>query len=181
MRRSFTLTETLLVIGIIAIVTALSYPAFSAAKERAQLESCMSNLKQIHLAIKMYQSAWDGEGKYGDMYEMGLPFLYGPPGAIELPKWECAGLPNEFRRAEQYPYNYFPAPDWIDHRTPTWKEYAASEEENSILICDPNHNPKDVPLMFESKFHIRAFGVRLSGQAVRRTKKGMWYVWSWWK
>ena len=70
---AFTLVELLVVIGVIAVLVAILLPALSKARKQAQTTSCMSNLRQVGLAMRMYTSenkgwlplirggpAWDG-------------------------------------------------------------------------------------------------------------------------
>jgi len=55
----FTLIELLVVIAIIAILAAILFPVFAQARESARSASCLSNMKQINLAILMYSQDYD--------------------------------------------------------------------------------------------------------------------------
>jgi len=64
-RRGFTLIELLVVIAIIAILAAILFPVFAQAREQARKSSCLSNTKQMGIALAMYRQDWDGGGPFG--------------------------------------------------------------------------------------------------------------------
>ena len=59
-RTGFTLIELLVVMAIIGMLTGMVFPVFAKAREKARQSVCMSNLKQLSLAILMYTDDNDG-------------------------------------------------------------------------------------------------------------------------
>lgn len=58
-RHAFTLIELLVVIAIIAILAAILFPVFAQAREAARASACLSNVKQVSLAILQYLQDYD--------------------------------------------------------------------------------------------------------------------------
>ncbi len=69
---AFTLIELLVVVAIIAVLAALLLPTLSAAKERARVIRCISNFRQIGLALTLYVD--DSEERVPSALDFGVAF-----------------------------------------------------------------------------------------------------------
>jgi prepilin-type N-terminal cleavage/methylation domain-containing protein len=76
--RAFTLVELLVVIAVIAILSALLLPVFAQAREKARQAGCLSNLRQIAMAWSMYVQDHDEAFPPGFYFgvENGAPCFY---------------------------------------------------------------------------------------------------------
>jgi prepilin-type processing-associated H-X9-DG protein len=78
----------LVVIAIIAILAAILFPVFAQAKLAAKKTSALSNVKQLGLAVVMYNNDYDGE------YDIGCPDEFWYPGDATQPggawSWDIA-------------------------------------------------------------------------------------------
>lgn len=84
-RSGFTLIELLVVIAIIAILAAILFPVLAAARERAKVANCLSNLRNLSTATRLYADNYDG----------GFPKAHIgwiPTGPPNIPDWAgCQG------------------------------------------------------------------------------------------
>jgi prepilin-type N-terminal cleavage/methylation domain-containing protein/prepilin-type processing-associated H-X9-DG protein len=98
-RAGFTLIELLVVIAIIAILAAIIFPVFAKAREKARQASCLSNEKQIGLAIAQYiqdydetfprNYQYDGNGSRAFWQILVNPYV---KNGVETPSWSPAGV-----------------------------------------------------------------------------------------
>ncbi len=111
----FTLIELLVVIAIIAILAAILFPVFSAAREKGRRAKCVSNLRQIGIAINMY-----GQDNKGDYI---FPRIYN--------EWWGSGNPPE------NPAYNGPATDWVT----AYRPYIKSD----LIYKCPDDGKNDMP------------------------------------
>ncbi len=84
-RIGFTLIELLVVIAIIAILAAILFPVFAQAREKARQTVCLSNEKQIGLAMLQYTQDYDESIPVGDQ-------SFGP-NEVSLRGWDVHLIP----------------------------------------------------------------------------------------
>jgi prepilin-type N-terminal cleavage/methylation domain-containing protein len=132
----FTLIELLVVIAIIAILAAILFPVFAQAREKARQTSCLSNAKQLTLAIIEYLQDYDGLFPASCVYD--------PPGSAS----ETAGL-WDWNYVHVVPWNwprgsgitdpaYVNAPYvWANTVFPYMKNYGVLACPSAQPIADP--------------------------------------------
>jgi prepilin-type N-terminal cleavage/methylation domain-containing protein/prepilin-type processing-associated H-X9-DG protein len=94
----FTLIELLVVMAIIAILAAILFPVYAAAKERAKVGACVAHQKQLGVAFQHYLSDWNDRvcPTYMLPYPNGHYWsqLLWPYTTRNVNLFYCPGLPN---------------------------------------------------------------------------------------
>lgn len=147
-RRGFTLIELLVVIAIIAILASILFPVFSRAREKARESACISNHKQIGVALMMYTSDYD---------EL-LPLAYEYPATSSLNANHMDGPPGIYDVLMPYTKNtqIFRCPsdkDGLYKEQGTSYDYANGLQEPGMLpesMDSPwGQDPVKVPIVFD--------------------------------
>ncbi|MCW5946125.1 MAG: hypothetical protein KIT74_03765 [Fimbriimonadales bacterium] len=80
---SFLTSASIVVVFVIAVLTAILVPVFSSARRSANVQTSLANMRQLHQAIDIYRSNWSGSDSFlspRSIGDLGLPpaSLYGP-------------------------------------------------------------------------------------------------------
>jgi prepilin-type N-terminal cleavage/methylation domain-containing protein/prepilin-type processing-associated H-X9-DG protein len=154
-RRGFTLIELLVVIAIIAILAAILFPVFSAAREKARQTACLSNMKQLGLATIQYVQDYDEA--YPPYYESGsfnfnglwrfLLYPYTKSGNV----YQCPDSPERTGTNPQT-FNGLTLPDWHNNYAVNFylfENMNAATPPNNIILNNI-HSPTQLVMFEES-------------------------------
>jgi prepilin-type N-terminal cleavage/methylation domain-containing protein len=165
-RRGASLIEVLCVIAIISILFAMTFGVSGPIRAAALETSSKSNLRQVYLALRLYQESQTGSSEYGTASEMGMPsfdleikpFLpkgaVGDPGIWRSPCGDHPVHPNF--PTENNTLLVYVAEDL------QWKRQSQSLQGRTVLASDPNCNPHNLRLdnpLVRSKYQV----LRLDG------------------
>lgn len=121
-RRAFTLLELLVALGMLAFLLSLLLPGLSAARERARMTVCASNVRQLALANGYY-----AEDQSGNLTPGAADFL------LNLHRWhgtrDQVGRPFDVRRGPLVPYL---GTDALIRQCPTFPAAVLAEEQGGF-------------------------------------------------
>jgi prepilin-type N-terminal cleavage/methylation domain-containing protein/prepilin-type processing-associated H-X9-DG protein len=149
-RRALTLVEMLIVIGIIALLVALILPPVSRSNEHAKSAACLSNLRQIGLALQLYTQ--DHDNKMPVMYDAFLSTNSSPltnTATIDIVLSNYLGnvrvlrcLSDNKHLFEQTGASY------------AWNSLANGQDADHLEVFSIPFDPHNIPLVFDKEaFH----------------------------
>ena len=102
----FTLVEMLVVISIIAVLAAILFPVFASARAKARQSVCLSNLRQLGMALYMYVGDWDDTYPY-DIKPRAPAALGAVPAYDGTNKWDASpivGVVSSYLKSSNLPF-----------------------------------------------------------------------------
>jgi prepilin-type N-terminal cleavage/methylation domain-containing protein/prepilin-type processing-associated H-X9-DG protein len=150
--RGFTLVELLVVIAIIAILAALLLPVVAKSKEHGKSTACLSNLRQVGIALQLYVQ--DNENKLPAMFDA-------PPGTNSMPATNSMDLV-----LSNYLGNVRVLLCPSDNKnlfTQTGSSYAWNslingQDADHLIVFSINFDPHNIPLAFDKEAFHAAIG-----------------------
>lgn len=185
MRKAFTLVELLFVCVIVGLLSAIVFSVFSSTRTKSNETVCLSNLRQIGLGIKMYES------DYGDIpheFKTLYPTYVSSKQMFRCPQWEAYLSTLSDDKQKKYSsvltmYTYEPeeAHFWStlpreagdpDSLRWTWQTLYQKRGERLPLVLCHFHDPlanADVPFGPDGRLQMTRMVLRLDGSVEKAT------------
>jgi len=150
---AFTLMELLVVIAIIAVLAGLLLPVVSKAKEQGRSTACLSNLRQLGIALQLYVQ--DNQNQLPVMYDA-LLSTNAPAtnsATVDIVLTNYLGTPKILRCPsddkqlfEQTASSY------------AWNVLLNGQDADHLQVFNISFDPHQIPLMFDKESFHRARG-----------------------
>jgi prepilin-type N-terminal cleavage/methylation domain-containing protein len=171
--KAFTLIELLVVIAIIALLAALIFPAFNRAKESGKGAACISNLRQIGIALQVYVQ--ESNNRLPVMRDRSWTTTNDLPSPDQVISNQLGNIRVLLCPSDKWPNGQQkPAPQLGDTYfeqtgcSYSWNSLLNGEDADHLSALGLRFDPHQIPLMFDKEaFH-----------AARGAKKGVNYLYA---
>jgi prepilin-type N-terminal cleavage/methylation domain-containing protein/prepilin-type processing-associated H-X9-DG protein len=162
---AFTLIELLVVLAIISILAALIFPTVAKTKEAARATACLSNLRQIGIALQLYTQ--DNNNRLPIMRDRSFD-TNAPPATNELPRVDVV-LSNYLGAAEVLRCPSDRKQIYLKTGSSySWNSLLNGQDADRLKVLEIDFDPHQIPVFFDKEaFH-----------AARGEKKGVNYLYA---
>lgn len=183
-QRGLTLTESLVVVAIMVVVAAISFPIMASAKRSSLTRASIHQMQQLYISLQIYRADHDGsDSTFANSYELGMPpdhtFLdktYGAhpevwkspfPAAFDVFNGSAGG---EFGDIAYAGGGYRPGgPDSLNLYDQ--EKYLETYRENAVVFMDYYINPPGTK-MANPFYEKSALAILFSGKVVNQRRRG---------
>jgi prepilin-type N-terminal cleavage/methylation domain-containing protein/prepilin-type processing-associated H-X9-DG protein len=178
-QRGFTLVELLVVIAIIGILVALLLPAVQSAREAARRGACLNNLKQLALAVSLYddQNKRLPPGSTGKVTGAEASYSFPSPwsdpngnlpwghfswAAVILPYMEGQNIYNSIDfNVPAYAESIAEDAGWGKERGPSGnaKNKQAAQSQPGSFVCPSAHTAMNLPSSIRRQAMFKDYGI----------------------
>ena len=150
---AFTLVEMLVIIAVIGVLAALLLPTLGRAKESARATACLSNLRQVGIALQLYVQ--DHENRLPVMYDA-LISTNGPSTnttTIDIVLSNYLGSPNILRcRSDDKDLFEKTASSYA------WNSLLNGQDADHLQVFGIQFDPHNIPVLFDKESFHKARG-----------------------